>query len=128
VIDLMSSSLDGSRESGDGSVHGVSMNLKTRNPSNPIAHEETPYSRLPTPDSLTIEYFAVFRAQAKTASEAYPWTGESLSEVYDALRSRHGFALERASVHVAVNDVYASWDASLKPGDRLVFMPPVSGG
>jgi sulfur-carrier protein len=51
-----------------------------------------------------------------------------LSEVYDRLRARHRFPLERDSVHVAVNDAYVSWDAPLRAGDRLVFIPPVSGG
>jgi molybdopterin converting factor subunit 1 len=78
--------------------------------------------------SLTIEYFAVFRAQAKRASEEIPFEGSSLADLYEALRTRHGFALARDSVHVAVNDAYTSWDAVLQPGDRVVFIPPVSGG
>jgi molybdenum cofactor guanylyltransferase len=128
ALELVGSVLDGSRESGDGSVPGIPVDLTSKNISITVAREGTSISRLPTPDSVTVEYFAVFRAQAKAASEPYPWKGESLSEVYDALRSRHGFALERTSVHVAINDVYASWDAVLQPGDRLVFIPPVSGG
>jgi molybdopterin-guanine dinucleotide biosynthesis protein A len=79
-------------------------------------------------ESVTVEYFAVFRERAKRASEEIALDGATLAEVYERLRARHGFALERASVHVAVNDAYASWDAALKPGDRLVFIPPVAGG
>jgi molybdopterin converting factor small subunit len=82
----------------------------------------------PAAGAVTVEYFAVFRAQAKTSAEEYPLRGEALPELYDRLRARHGFALERASVHVAINDAYASWDAVLHPGDRLAFIPPVSGG
>jgi molybdopterin-guanine dinucleotide biosynthesis protein A len=78
--------------------------------------------------TVTVEYFAVFRAQAKRASEEIALDGASLTEVYDRMRARHGFVLERDSIHVAINDVYASWDAVLQPGDRLVFIPPVSGG
>lgn len=78
--------------------------------------------------TVTVEYFAVFRAQAKRSSEEIPLDGTSLADLYDRMRARHGFALERDSVHVAINDVYASWDAVLRPGDRLVFIPPVSGG
>jgi molybdopterin-guanine dinucleotide biosynthesis protein A len=77
---------------------------------------------------VTVEYFAVFRAQAKRASEEIALDGASLPEVYARMRARHGFVLERDSIHVAINDVYASWDAVLQPGDRLVFIPPVSGG
>jgi molybdopterin-guanine dinucleotide biosynthesis protein A len=76
----------------------------------------------------TIEYFAIFKAQARRAFEEIPLDGASLADVYDQIRARHGFALGRESVHVAINDAYASWDAVLQPGDRLVFIPPVSGG
>jgi molybdopterin-guanine dinucleotide biosynthesis protein A len=76
----------------------------------------------------TVEYFAVFRAQAKRASEEVSLDGSSLADLYERLRDRHGFALERASVLVAINDAYASWDAMPRPGDRLAFIPPVSGG
>lgn len=78
--------------------------------------------------AITIEYFAVFRAQAKCASEEIAFDGASLVELYERAKVRHGFALTRDSVHVAVNDAYASWDTVLNPGDRVVFIPPVSGG
>lgn len=77
---------------------------------------------------VTIEYFAVFRAQAKCTSEDVPFDGASLVALYESAKARHGFALTRDSVHVAVNDAYASWDTVLNPGDRVVFIPPVSGG
>jgi molybdopterin synthase sulfur carrier subunit len=77
---------------------------------------------------ITIEYFAVFRAQAKCASEDVTLDGSSLAEIFEHAKTRHGFTLSRDSVHVAVNDAYASWDTVLNPGDRVVFIPPVSGG
>ncbi len=80
------------------------------------------------PATITVEYFAVFRAQARRASEEIPHDGASPAAIYDTLRARYGFALERSSVHVAINDAYAAWEATLNPGDRLVFIPPVSGG
>jgi molybdopterin synthase sulfur carrier subunit len=78
--------------------------------------------------TATVEYFAVFRAQARKSSEAVSLDGTSLAGLYEKLKSRHGFVLGRESVHVAINDAYASWDAVLQPGDRLAFIPPVSGG
>lgn len=32
------------------------------------------------------------------------------------------------NIRVAINQQFASWDASLQPGDELAFMPPISGG
>jgi molybdopterin-guanine dinucleotide biosynthesis protein A len=77
---------------------------------------------------VTVEYFALFRERAKRASEEVSLDGSSLADLYERLRERHGFALERASVLVAINDAYASWDAVPQSGDRLAFIPPVSGG
>jgi molybdopterin-guanine dinucleotide biosynthesis protein A len=135
ALSVVGNLFDERRETGDRSRRQKSENSSpaavdiSDPPSDP---GESPVSRLPSPDphsdSITIEYFAVFRAQAKRAAEEIPLDGSSVTEVYDRLRARHGFALERASVHVAINDVYASWDARLNPGDRLVFIPPVSGG
>jgi molybdopterin converting factor small subunit len=85
-----------------------------------------------TGPAITVEYFALFRALAKKSEESIGFAEVSASEpipaLYDALRARYGFPLERASVHVAVNDTYVPWDRKLEPGDRVVFIPPVSGG
>ena len=82
--------------------------------------------------TITIEYFALFRSLAKKSEETVDFDSlnaeDAIPALYDTLRARYGFPLERASVHVAVNDAYASWDRKLEPGDRLVFIPPVSGG
>ena len=78
--------------------------------------------------TITIEYFALFRSLAKKSEESLEFTEASIPALYDSLRVRYGFPLERASVHVAVNDAYVPWDHVLQSGDRLVFIPPVSGG
>jgi molybdopterin synthase sulfur carrier subunit len=33
-----------------------------------------------------------------------------------------------AGVRVAINQQFATWDASLAAGDELAFLPPISGG
>jgi molybdopterin synthase sulfur carrier subunit len=33
-----------------------------------------------------------------------------------------------AGVRVAINQQFASWDAFLRSGDELAFLPPISGG
>jgi molybdopterin converting factor small subunit len=77
---------------------------------------------------IEIEYFAIFRALAKKNGESAALEASSLPDLYETLRARYGFPLERASVHVAVNDAYAAWDTELRSGDRVVFIPPVAGG
>lgn len=34
----------------------------------------------------------------------------------------------RASLAASVNEEYAAWNAPLKDGDEVAFLPPVSGG
>jgi molybdopterin converting factor subunit 1 len=34
----------------------------------------------------------------------------------------------RASLAASVNEEYAAWNAALKDGDEVAFLPPVSGG
>ena len=76
---------------------------------------------------ITVEYFALFRACARKHSEKI--ASESGAEaLYEGLRARYAFPLPKESVHLAVNDEYAPWDRPLRSGDRVVFIPPVSGG
>jgi molybdopterin converting factor subunit 1 len=82
--------------------------------------------------TITVEYFALFRSLAKKNEESLEFPAESgippVPALYETLRVRYGFPLERESVHVAVNDTYVSWEHPLQVGDRIVFIPPVSGG
>jgi molybdopterin synthase sulfur carrier subunit len=80
------------------------------------------------PEAVTVEYFAQFRALAGKDSEAVAIGAGAADELYGRIRDRYGFPLERHSVHLAVNDAYAPWDRPLRPGDRVAFLPPVSGG
>ena len=39
-----------------------------------------------------------------------------------------GLAPLRADLRVAVDDAYCAWDAALKDGAELAFIPPTAGG
>lgn len=55
--------------------------------------------------------------------------GASVEEAWRRLADQHP-ALEprRQSLAAAVNRTYAAFDATLKDGDEVAFIPPVSGG
>ena len=55
--------------------------------------------------------------------------GASVEDAWRSLAGRHP-ALEqrRASHAAAVNRAYAGFDAVLREGDEVAFIPPVSGG
>lgn len=77
---------------------------------------------------ITLEYYAQLREQAGRAGETVSTAAASPQALYEELRARHGFTLPRAMLRVAVNDAFCGWDQALAEGDRVVFIPPVSGG
>ncbi len=85
----------------------------------------------PTTDSakgLRVEYFAVLREQAGRREEVLDSYARTAAELYEELRTRHGFHLTQAQLKVAVNTEFSDWNAALKHGDTVVFIPPVAGG
>jgi molybdopterin converting factor subunit 1 len=55
--------------------------------------------------------------------------GATAEEAWQALvREAPSLSARRPSLAVAVNREYAGFDARLKDGDELAFIPPVSGG
>ena len=77
--------------------------------------------------SVTVRYFASLRDAAGTDAETLP-TPASLESLYDMLRGKHGFALAREQLRVAVDGEFAPWDAPVRDGAEIAFIPPVSGG
>lgn len=77
---------------------------------------------------IQVEYYALFRQCAKKSEETIDLENPMPSGLYDDLRARYRFPLEKHLIHLVVNDVYSPWDKPLQPGDRVTFIPPVSGG
>ena len=77
--------------------------------------------------SVTVLYFASLRDAAGMASETVVLP-PSLPALYEALRARHEFSLPREQLRVAVDGEFSSWDAMVRDGAEIAFIPPVSGG
>ena len=77
--------------------------------------------------SITVLYFASLREAAGRDSEVLPLPA-SLPQLYDELRTRHQFAFGREALRVAVDGAFAAWDAPVRDGAEIAFIPPVSGG
>ena len=77
--------------------------------------------------SVTVLYFASLRDAAGCGREQVP-APASLAALYDELRARHGFALPRDRLRVALDGEFAAWDAVPRDGAEVAFIPPVSGG
>jgi len=55
--------------------------------------------------------------------------GADVATCFDELCTAYGALREHESgLAVAVNEEYADWQTQLRAGDRVAFIPPVSGG
>jgi len=77
---------------------------------------------------VTVLYFASLRDAAGVATESVETSDPTLRELYDVLRSRHGFALPTDHLRVAVDGAFAKWGDAPREGSEIAFIPPVSGG
>lgn len=77
--------------------------------------------------SITVLYFASLRDAAGIGSEIVP-VPQSLTALYEQLRARHGFALARDRLRVAVDGAFVDWATVVADGAEVAFIPPVSGG
>lgn len=75
-----------------------------------------------------IQYFALLKEERGLHNEVLSTEAKNLCELYDELKHRHGFSLDRKQLKAAVNDQFASWEQSLTENDKVVFVPPVAGG
>ena len=78
--------------------------------------------------TLTLLYFASLRDAAGRATEVLETDARDLAALYAALRERHGFALPRERLRVAVDGAFADWSDVPRAGSEVAFIPPVSGG
>ncbi len=77
---------------------------------------------------IHLEYFAALRSKRGLSKEQVSTVASTPTELYAELSLAHGFTLPEKEMRVAVNDEFADWQHSLRDGDRVVFIPPVSGG
>ena len=77
---------------------------------------------------IRLQYFAILRDQRGAAEETIATDAPTAGELYSRLQTQHGFTLGPAHVRAALNGEFAPWDAPLREGDTVVFIPPVAGG
>jgi molybdopterin converting factor small subunit len=77
---------------------------------------------------IQVNYYAALREQRGCAGETVSTAAATPRALYEELQSAHGFSFRTEQLKVAVNDVFADWQAPLDENDRIVFIPPVAGG
>jgi molybdopterin converting factor small subunit len=77
---------------------------------------------------IQVQYFAMLAEKRGLSEEWLTVETPDLAALYHALAKQHGFPLPPTSIRPAINDAFRAWDHQLRDGDRVVFVPPVSGG
>jgi len=76
---------------------------------------------------IRIEYFAILRELAGRSTEEVHTEAGTVGELFDELAGRYAFS-SMNTMKVAINDEFGEWDAPLREGDSVAFIPPVAGG
>lgn len=78
--------------------------------------------------SISIEYFALLREEAKKDQEDLKTECRTFGDLYQVLKERYDFSLSKDMVQVAINDEFSALTEQISDGDKVVFIPPVAGG
>jgi molybdopterin converting factor small subunit len=73
-------------------------------------------------------YYALLREERGLDAETIETEETTLQDLYKTLQEKYRFRLPMDSLKVCVNDEFAAWTDPPQDGDRIIFIPPVSGG
>tara|TARA_Y100000590_G_C15253278_1_gene838310 strand:+ start:252 stop:503 length:252 start_codon:yes stop_codon:yes gene_type:complete len=77
---------------------------------------------------ISVHYFAKLRDLANKEQESIEIAVNSTpKDIYKQLDEMYGLP-NTPNLKIAINDSFASWESELKDKDKLVFIPPVTGG
>ena len=77
---------------------------------------------------IRVQYYALLREQAGRSSENLATRARTPRELYAELAAKYPFTLPADMLRVAINAEFGDWAQPLRPGDAVVFIPPVAGG
>tara|TARA_B100001123_G_scaffold450436_1_gene621144 strand:- start:5941 stop:6180 length:240 start_codon:yes stop_codon:yes gene_type:complete len=78
--------------------------------------------------TIQLYYFAILQDQRGLSEEQLELESQTAGDLYDKLKSLHGFTLSQDALRLSVNQQFVGWDTVIHDGDEVVFIPPVSGG
>ncbi len=102
--------------------------LNNANTPQDLTETQTFLSSPPMKKTIHIHYFAQLKTAAEKTEETYETFSATPAGLYDELKMKYGFKFKTAELKVAINDEFCSWDTMLSHNDKIVFMPPVTGG
>lgn len=75
-----------------------------------------------------VSYFGMLSERRGLVEEQVSHSSTTPAALYAWLDAEHHLGLAVSDLRAAVNDEFAAWDHPLKNGDRIAFLPPMSGG
>ena len=77
---------------------------------------------------ITVHYFARLRDLTNKEKESIEIAIKSTPrDIYKKLDAIYGLP-DNPNLKIAINDSFVPWESELKDKDKLVFIPPVTGG
>lgn len=77
---------------------------------------------------VQIEYVAMLRERAGVREERVTTAVNTAAELYDEIAVRHNWSFPRTALRVAINESLSDWSDPVRENDRILFLPPSSGG
>ena len=78
--------------------------------------------------TIDIQYYAILRIERGEPGDHMTTEATNALELYNELRTQHGFSLGPKDFKVVINNVFGGLDSTISDGDKLMFIPPISGG
>jgi len=75
-----------------------------------------------------IQFFAQLKERAGCGSASVQTEAGTVEVLYRELSETYGLAMNWEHVKAARNDNFCSGHTEINDGDRIAFMPPMSGG
>jgi molybdopterin synthase sulfur carrier subunit len=75
-----------------------------------------------------VSYFGLLAERRGLSEESLESDAVTPRALYQEIDARHRLGLTVSDMRAAVNDEFVSWDHPLAAGDRVAFLPPMSGG
>lgn len=79
-------------------------------------------------NTYQIHYLGLLADRRGLASETIIRKTNTPADLFHELCAAYDLGLSMRDVRVAINDEFAPWDRPMENGDRIAFLPPMSGG
>ncbi len=75
-----------------------------------------------------VSYYGLLGERRGVSVETVNHPAATAKDLYQELDATHQLGFAVSDLRAAVNDEFVPWDHPLKDGDRIAFLPPMSGG